>query len=58
MDKITKEDVTEVENKLFLAQLKSNVDVLDQLLHDNLIALTPTGQTLTKEMDLDAHRSK
>lgn len=58
MDKITKEDVSEAENQLFQAQLTSNVDALDQLLYDNLIAVAPTGQTLTKEMDLDAHRSK
>jgi len=58
MDKITKEEVTEAENKLFLAQLASNVDALDQLLHDHLVAVAPDGQTLTKEMDLNAHRSK
>lgn len=58
MNKITKEDVTEAENQLFLAQKASDVDTLDQLLYDNLIALTPTGEMLTKEMDLNAHRSK
>jgi len=58
MDKITKEHVTDAENQLFLAQLASDVDALDQLLHDDLIAVTPTGQTLTKELDLNAHRSK
>jgi len=58
MDKITKEDISEVENQLFQAQLTSNVNALDQLLFDNLIAVAPTGQILTKEMDLEAHRSK
>ncbi|MDR2273106.1 MAG: nuclear transport factor 2 family protein [Sphingobacterium sp.] len=58
MGKISKKDVTEAENQLFLAQLTSNVDILDQLLYDHLIAVTPTGQILTKEMDLNAHRSK
>ena len=58
MNKITKEDVAEAENQLFLAQKASDVDTLDQLLYDNLIALTPTGEMLTKEMDLNAHRSK
>ncbi|MGE8290732.1 MAG: nuclear transport factor 2 family protein [Sphingobacterium sp.] len=58
MNKITKKDVSEAENQLFQAQLTSNVEALDQLLYDNLIAVAPTGQTLTKEMDLDAHRSK
>lgn len=55
---ITREDVVEAENKLFSAQLVSNVDTLDQLLHDDLVAVAPTGQILTKEMDLNSHRAK
>lgn len=58
MSKVTKEDVADAENQLFLAQLASNVDALDQLLFDNLIAIAPSGQMLTKEMDLNAHRTK
>lgn len=60
MDKatITREDIVEVENQLFSAQLVSNVNILDQLLHDDLIAVAPTGQIVTKEMDLNAHRAK
>ena len=60
MDKatITREDIVEVENQLFSAQLVSNVNILDQLLHDDLIAVAPTGQIVTKEMDLNAHRTK
>ena len=56
--KITKEDVIEAENKLFSAQLISNVEILDQLLHDDLVAVAPTGEILTKQMDLNAHRAK
>ncbi|MGD1318558.1 nuclear transport factor 2 family protein [Chryseobacterium sp. 2R14A] len=56
--KITREDIVEVENKLFSAQLVSNVAILDQLLHDDLIAVAPTGQVITKEMDLNSHRAK
>lgn len=56
--RINKEDVIEAENKLFSAQLASNVDVLDQLLHDDLVAVAPTGQIVTKEMDLNAHKAK
>lgn len=55
---ITRENVVEAENKLFSAQLVSNVDALDQLLHDDLIAVSPTGEIVTKEMDLDSHRAK
>lgn len=60
MDKtiITKEEVIEAESILFSAQLVSNVDILDQLLYDNLVAVAPTGQIITKEMDLNAHRAK
>ncbi len=60
MDKteITRENVVEAENKLFSAQLVSNVDILDQLLHDDLVAVAPTGQILTKEMDLNSHKAK
>lgn len=60
MDKTTinKEDIVEAENRLFAAQLVSNVDILDQLLHDDLIAVAPTGQIVTKQMDLDTHRAK
>ena len=56
--KITRELVIEAENKLFSAQRVSDVDVLDQLLYDDLVALAPTGQILTKQMDLDSHRAK
>lgn len=55
---MTKEEITEAENQLFLAQLASNVDALDLLLYDHLVAVAPDGQMLTKEMDLNAHRSK
>ncbi len=56
--KINREDVVEAENKLFSAQLVSNVDILDQLLYDDLIAVVPTGQVVTKEMDLNSHKAK
>ena len=59
MDKatITREEVVEAEELLFSAQLVSNVDILDQLLHDDLVGIAPTGQIITKEMDLDSHRA-
>lgn len=55
---ITKDEVVEAENKLFSAQLVSNVAILDQLLYDDLVAVAPTGQIVTKEMDLNAHSAK
>jgi len=56
--KIIREEVVEAENKLFSAQLVSDVNILDQLLHDDLVAVAPTGQIVTKEMDLNSHRAK
>ena len=55
---ITREDVIEAEDNLFSAQLASDVDKLDLLLFDDLIAIAPTGQIITKEMDLNSHRAK
>jgi hypothetical protein len=55
---IYREDVVEAENRLFSAQRVSDVDLLDQLLHDELIAVAPTGDMVTKAMDLAAHQSK
>lgn len=56
--KITRENVVEAENKLFSAQLVSNVEILDQLLHDDLLAVAPTGEIITKEIDLNSHKAK
>lgn len=55
---ITRENVVEVENKLFAAQLVSNVNILAQLLHDDLVAVAPTGEIITKKMDLNSHKAK
>ncbi|MFL9832207.1 nuclear transport factor 2 family protein [Flavobacterium sp. ST-87] len=55
---ISREEIIAAEDQLFSAQLASNVAVLDELLHDDLIAVAPNGQLLTKEMDLNAHRAK
>lgn len=55
---IQKEEIIEVENRLFSAQLISDVETLDQLLDDKLVAVTPTAELVTKEMDLNAHRNR
>lgn len=55
---ISNEDVVKAENRLFSAQRAGDVDLLDQLLQDELVAMAPTGQLLTKEMDLDSYRTK
>jgi hypothetical protein len=49
--------IIECENRLSEALKTGNIDVLDELLHDNLIFNIPTGQTITKAMDIENYRS-
>jgi hypothetical protein len=53
----TETQIFDEENRLISAMKTSNVDALDKLLHDDLLFITPDGQTITKQMDLDSHRS-
>lgn len=53
----TKNEIIKLENKLLEAIKISDVETLDHLLHNDLLFVTPQGQTVTKQMDLDAHRS-
>ena len=46
-----------VEERLRLAMLHSDVDELDRLISPELIYTNHLGQLLTKQDDLDAHRS-
>lgn len=54
---INQEQIIESENKLLHAIKCSNVPVLDELLHNDLLFITPAGQVVTKAMDLAAHRA-
>ena len=47
----------EAEIRLEQAQLNSEGDVLDVLLHPQVTYVGPDGGLVTKEADLDAHRS-
>lgn len=49
--------IPQYENRLFQAVKAGDVAALDELLHDNLLFNIPTGETCTKEMDLDNYRS-
>jgi hypothetical protein len=51
------EQIIECENRLLEALKIGDIKVLDELLHDNLIFNIPTGQTITKAMDIDNYRS-
>jgi hypothetical protein len=50
--------VIEYEEMLRSAMLFSNVELLEELLSDELIFVNHLGQWLSKEKDMDAHRSK
>ena len=53
------EDLHRAEQRLQAAMLAGDVDELDQLLDDRLIAsITPSTTRVTKAEDLDAHRSR
>ena len=54
---ITKERITELENKLAEAIKSSNLAFLNKVLHDDLLFLAPSGQMITKAMDLASHRA-
>ncbi|MGG3452254.1 nuclear transport factor 2 family protein [Domibacillus aminovorans] len=49
--------IIEHEEMLRKAMLSSNLKTLDELIHDDLIFVNHFGQILTKEADIEAHRS-
>ena len=54
---ITKNDILNLENKLYEAMKNSSVETLDKLLHNDLLFIVPSGETITKEMDLETYRT-
>jgi ketosteroid isomerase-like protein len=54
---IQRSDITEIEEKLLKAIQSSNINFLENILHNDLLFLLPSGEILTKEMDLHSHRS-
>jgi hypothetical protein len=51
------EQIIDCENRLLEAIKVGDIKVLNELLHDSLIFNIPTGQTITKEMDIENYRS-
>ena len=51
------QDIIDCENRLLDAIRNGDINTLDELLHDSLIFNIPTGQTITKEMDIENYRS-
>ncbi len=52
-----KNQIKELEEKLRLAMLNSNIQELDKLIADTLIFTAPTGDVINKQFDLDTHHS-
>ncbi|PGR24266.1 DUF4440 domain-containing protein [Priestia megaterium] len=50
--------VIEYEEMLRSAMLSNNVELLEELLSDELIFVNHLGQWVSKEQDINAHRSK
>lgn len=57
MKKIKDQKILEIEKQLLEAMKKSDVAVLDQLLHDDLLFVLQNGEVISKQMDLETHRS-
>ena len=55
-NKLTENSILEQENKLYSAMKDGNITALDQLLHDDLLFILPSGETITKEIDLNTYR--
>ncbi len=56
--KFNKEEIIKLEYKLIEAIKKSDIDFFEKILHDDLYFLAPNGILITKQMDLDSHKSK
>lgn len=57
MDSEIETQIRECEARLYTAMLASNVSELDMLIADDLLFAGPTGELVTKAMDLDLHRT-
>ncbi|HEY1045774.1 MAG TPA: nuclear transport factor 2 family protein [Bacteroidia bacterium] len=52
------ERLIQLEETLRLSILNNDVNTLETLLNPRLLFITPDGNVITKEMDLDAHKAK
>lgn len=53
-----KDEIIKKEEELRLAMLAGDVQKLDELIDDNLTFISPFGCMVTKQMDLNVHRTK
>lgn len=52
-----REDILQLEEELRLAMLASDVGKLNELIADSLVFTGPTGEIVSKQVDLDVHKS-
>ncbi|NJN00068.1 MAG: nuclear transport factor 2 family protein [Phormidesmis sp. RL_2_1] len=57
MDAEIETQIRECEARLYAAMAASNISDLDRLIADDLLFAGPTGELVTKAMDLDLHRT-
>lgn len=57
MDELKKE-LMACEYELLKAMRNSDIEKMDELLHDDLLFSGPAGETITKEIDLETYRSE
>ncbi len=55
---ITENTILEHENKLYNAIKESDITTLNELLHEDLLFIIPSGEVITKEMDLKAYKER
>ncbi len=51
-----KDDILKREKLLYKAIKESDIELLDELLHDDLLFVIPSGEVITKEKDLQSYR--
>ena len=54
---LNEQKILDIEKQLREAMKKSDVEILDQLLHDDLLFVLPSGEVITKKIDLETHKS-
>lgn len=53
---LTERDILDQETKLYNAIKQSDIGALDELLHQDLLFIIPSGEVITKEIDLRTYR--
>lgn len=51
-----REEILNLESRLYQAIKESDIQVLDELLHEDLLFIAPNGDVVTKEIDLKTYR--